>query len=85
MIRNFTLILIAVIMLSSCQSSVKKHSSTMPVQAGIEQATIAEAISAINDKSPIADTALVRKGVVQIASLWPDTDGLPTDFFKFCA
>ena len=49
-------------------------------QAKISDATILASIEAITTAYPDVDTALVTRGVEQVASLWNETDGSEIDF-----
>ena len=69
--RFFTLMTIAA-MLLACQP--KSH------QPMISNTTIQNSITAICSVAPDADTALVTRGVEQIAKLWQEGDGSETDF-----
>jgi Rps23 Pro-64 3,4-dihydroxylase Tpa1-like proline 4-hydroxylase len=72
-------------MISSCHTSIKKHSAPIATPTGISEGTVADAIKAVSEKSPAANAAMVEKGVGHIASLWRESDGTPEEFVKFCA
>jgi len=59
-------------MLTACQPQ------TTPVM--ITDATIQTSIAAITTAHPTADTALVSRGVKQVAALWHESDGTQEDF-----
>lgn len=82
MIKNLTLTLACIIMITACQPTSKKASS--PTTQGINEATIADAIKSIESKIEGAKSGLIEKGVRHAASLWRDNDGTPADFVKFC-
>lgn len=56
---------------------------TNTLQAMISETIIQTSISAINAIHPNADTALISRGVKQVADLWNDNDGTEVDFQKF--
>jgi hypothetical protein len=80
MIKNYFLILTCFVMISACQTTEKKQSTSV----AITEATITAATKAISKKNPGSDAALAEKGVKHAASLWRDNDGTPDDFVKFC-
>jgi len=82
MTRNFIFLLVCMLMLSSCHSTIRKQST--PTPSGISEATIDDALKSINDQNPGSNAAIVEKGVQHVASLWRDTDGSSEDFVKFC-
>lgn len=83
MIKNFIFILACVVMNTACQPT-EKRTNTPPDQ-GISEATIAEAVKAIEDKIAGAQSGIIEKGVKHAASLWRNNDGAPADFVKFCS
>jgi len=84
MTRNFTILILCVAMISACQSTIKKQTTPVAAPTGISEGTIADAVKAVSDKSPVANAAMVEKGISHAASLWRDSDGTPEDFVKFC-
>lgn len=56
---------------------------TNTLQAMISETIIQTSISAINAIHPNADTALISRGVKQVADLWNENDGTELDFQKF--
>jgi hypothetical protein len=83
MIKNFMFILACVVMTTACQPTAKKTST--PPALGISEATVAEAVKAIESKIEGTKSGLIEKGVKHAASLWRDNDGTPSDFVKFCS
>jgi len=85
MIKNYILILACVVMISACQSTIKKKGTPLPVPTGITEATIADAVKAVSAQTSGNNPAMIEKGVQHAASLWRDEDGSPEDFVKFCS
>lgn len=56
---------------------------TNTLQAMISETIIQTSISAINAIHPNADTALISRGVKQVADLWNENDGTELDFQTF--
>lgn len=83
MIKNFIFILACVVMITACQPTQKKTNA--PPAVGISEATVAEAVKAIESKIEGTKSGLIEKGVKHAASLWRDNDGTPSDFVKFCS
>lgn len=83
MIKNFIFILACVVMITACQPTQKKTNA--PPAVGISEATVAEAVKAIESKIEGTKSGLIEKGVKHAASLWRDKDGTPSDFVKFCS
>jgi hypothetical protein len=83
MIKNFIFILACVVMSTACQPTEKK--TTTPPDQGISEATIAEAVKAIESKIEGAQPGLIEKGVKHAASLWRNNDGTSADFVRFCS
>lgn len=84
MIKNYLIILVAAIMISSCQSTIKKQGVALPAPKGISEETITDAIKAVSNQFAGSNSAMIQKGVTHAASLWRDEDGTPEDFVKFC-
>ncbi len=82
MIKNFSFILVCLIMISACQPTGKKHIASTP--SGISEGTVTGAIQAVNDLTLGSNEALLEKGIRHAASLWRDTDGTTEDFTAFC-
>jgi hypothetical protein len=85
MIKNYILILACVVMISACQSTIKKKGTPLPVPTGITEATIADAVKAVSAQTSGNNPAMIEKGVQHAASLWRVEDGSPEDFVKFCS
>ena len=83
MTRNYFYILVCVVMISACHSTIKKQSE--PTPSGISEVTVDEAIKAIGNPGLGESPAMIEKGVRHAASLWRDADGTSDDFVKFCS
>lgn len=79
MIKNHIFILISIVLVSACQPVAQK--SVTPVQAGISESTIADAVKGISG----TNAEMIEKGVKHAASLWRESDGTAEDFVKFCS
>ncbi|MFY9153123.1 MAG: hypothetical protein WAO52_13990 [Prolixibacteraceae bacterium] len=79
MIKNRIFILISIVLVSACQPVAQK--SVTPVQAGISESTIADAVKGISG----TNAEMIEKGVKHAASLWRESDGTSEDFVKFCS
>ena len=83
--KTFSILILCVVMISSCHTTIKKHTAPIVAPTGISEGTIVDAEKAVSDKSPAANAAMVEKGVSHIASLWRESDGTSEEFVKFCA
>ena len=83
MIKVFTIILACVVMTTACKPTEKEKSgASIPFK--IPEASIQEAIKALESKTDGTKSALIEKGIKHAASLWRENDGSATDFVKFC-
>ena len=79
--KRVLLFLVSFVMTMGCMNS----SDTFLNSANITDGTVTATFSHINLLNPLADMALLERGVKQTAALWRSEDGDESDFTAFCA